>query len=143
MVKRWHVMTSMAVAIVCGGLLASFASTGATEASASKGVARGATPVSTLAVAVDRHGEVVRSTAAGITAERSSNGVYVITFPVNVRDCIYAISIADDNSTGVPPTGFVTAGPKSRNPTDVFVTTENRQGDLAGRPFHLTVTCRA
>lgn len=133
-------MAAIALLLV-GGIEGCAATTGSVSRGGS--AQRGPAPVTTLGVAIDRKGEVARSTDTGISSRRSSQGIYVVRFPINVRNCIYGVSIADDNSTGVPPTGYITAGAASRRPTRIFVTTENRQGRFAGRPFHVTVTCPA
>ena len=101
----------------------------------------GGTAALVMGAAVSRKGELVRATDQGISSSRPDIGVYVLSFPAQVRDCVYSISVADDNPTGVPPTGFATVGARSRAPNDLFVTTENRLGDQAGRPFHVIVVC--
>jgi hypothetical protein len=105
----------------------------------------GTVPSASIADGGARHASV---TSAGVlargrsvvSAARTSEGRYQVIFDRDVRNCVFAATIADAGAAA-PPQGEIGASALSSNVNGVAVRTENSAGNPADRPFHLIVPC--
>ncbi len=89
---------------------------------------------------VSRAGAIVRE-RGGATALSTGPGRYAVTFPSDVRGCVYNATIGDEG-VGGPGSGFISVASLLTNPNSVEVRTAapgNNQPE--NRSFHLIVTC--
>jgi hypothetical protein len=92
---------------------------------------------------VNANATLARGTA-GVTAAKlaapPSTGFYAVSFPRNVADCAYSVTIAGSGN-GYPGTGQISAYSTLGNANSVTVATHTSAGGLADLPFHLLVAC--
>lgn len=92
------------------------------------------------AAVVNPAGQIVRE-RGGATALRTGPGRYAVTFPSDVRGCIYVATIGDEGAAG-PGSGFISVASLPTNPNSVDVRTATPNNNVPdNRSFHLVVTC--
>lgn len=91
---------------------------------------------------VNNDGVLVRGKggAPGDPAGRTSTGIYHVIFNRDVRACAYTATLGTPG-TGNPPSGQLSVASHATNVAAVRVRTENDDGALADRGFHLAVMC--
>jgi hypothetical protein len=98
----------------------------------SNGVAR--------AAVVNAAGQIIRE-RGGAGALRTGPGRYAVTFPSDIRGCIYNATIGDEGAGG-PGSGFISVASLPTNPNSVDVRTSAPGSNTPdNRSFHLIVTC--
>ncbi len=98
-------------------------------------------PAFVMGAVVKSNGDLARATQPEITSNGLGGGAYEVFFPVDVRGCAYVATIGKTNSTGSARPGFITTVGRNGQPDGVFLTTHDRRGRDAQRPFHLEVAC--
>jgi hypothetical protein len=89
---------------------------------------------------VNAGGQQVR--ARGTTsAARTAEGRYQVIFDRDVRSCAYYATVAGPTAAVPPGNGLISLSSLASNVNGVDITTENRIGLNANRPFHLLVLC--
>jgi hypothetical protein len=92
------------------------------------------------AAVVNAAGAIVRE-RGGATALRTGPGRYAVTFPSDVRGCIYSGTIGDEGAGG-PGSGFISVSSLLTNPNSVEVRTGTPNNNAPeNRSFHLIVSC--
>jgi hypothetical protein len=94
-----------------------------------------------MGAVVGPNGALDRSTTAGVTSNGLGGGSYEVIFPIDVRSCTYVATIGKTNSTGSAKPGMITTVGRNGEPNGVFLTTHDKRGGSAKRPFHLEVSC--
>lgn len=94
-----------------------------------------------MGAVVGPDGTLDRSTTSGVTSNGLGGGSYEVIFPIDVRSCTYVATIGKTNSSGSAKPGFITTVGRNGVPEGVFLTTHDKQGKGAKRPFHLEVAC--
>lgn len=98
----------------------------------SNGVAR--------AAVVNAAGQIIRE-RGGAGALRTGPGRYAVTFPSDIRGCIYNATIGDEGAGG-PGSGFISVASLPTNANSVDVRTSAPGSNTPdNRSFHLIVTC--
>jgi len=98
----------------------------------SNGVAR--------AAVVNATGQIIRE-RGGAGALRTGPGRYAVTFPSDIRGCIYNATVGDEGAGG-PGSGFISVASLPTNPNSVDVRTSAPGSNTPdNRSFHLIVTC--
>ncbi|MGZ8805422.1 MAG: hypothetical protein ACXWZG_08995 [Microbacterium sp.] len=113
-----------------------------TSGSAAKPEPRG--PVAdafVMGAVVGPDGRLDRSTTSGVTSDKIGRGSYEVIFPINVRNCTYVATIGKTNAVGSAKPGFITTVGRNSQVNGVFLTTHDKRGRSADRPFHLEVAC--
>jgi hypothetical protein len=89
---------------------------------------------------VNAGGQQVR--ARGTTSvARTAEGRYQVIFDRDVRSCAYYATVGGPAAAVPPGNGSISVSSLASNVNGVDITTENRIGLNANRPFHLLVLC--
>jgi hypothetical protein len=89
---------------------------------------------------VNAGGQQVR--ARGTTSvARTADGRYQVIFDRDVRSCAYYATVGGPAAAVPPGNGSISVSSLASNVNGVDITTENRIGVNANRPFHLLVLC--
>ena len=92
------------------------------------------------AAVVNPAGQIVRE-RGGAAALRTGPGRYAVTFPSDIRGCIYNATIGDEAAAG-PGSGFISVASLPTNANSVDVRTSNPgNNNPENRSFHPIVTC--
>lgn len=98
-------------------------------------------PAIVMGAVVGSDGALDRATTPSVTSDALGDGHYEVIFPINVRDCTYVATIGKTNAVGSAKPGFITTVGRSGQVNGVFITTHDKRGRGADRPFHLEVSC--
>ena len=71
---------------------------------------------------------------------RTGVGRYQVIFDGDVRGCAYSATVGDASAAG-PPGGEISTSSLGSNINAVSVRTENSNGVLVDKPFHLILSC--
>jgi hypothetical protein len=91
------------------------------------------------AAVVNPAGAIVRE-RGGATSLHTGPGRYAVSWPSDIRGCIYQATIGDE-STGAPGAGLISVSSLVTNPNSVLVRTKKPNNDPDDRSFHLLVSC--
>jgi hypothetical protein len=67
-------------------------------------------------------------------------GVYQVTFPSDISQCVYTATIGN-TPAGLPGPGLVSVTPRAGNADAIFVRTFAPNGVSQAAPFHIQVQC--
>ncbi|MGH2629628.1 MAG: hypothetical protein ACRDHI_03580 [Actinomycetota bacterium] len=138
-------IVSAAMTVVAAGSLGLGIAGAADSNTSGRGAApapRGtAVPAIVMGAVVKSGGQLARSTTSGITSDGLGSGSYEVLFPINVRQCTYVATIGKTTHSGQAKPGFITTVGRVSSTRGVFVSTYDKRGQGAKRPFHLEVSC--
>jgi hypothetical protein len=88
---------------------------------------------------VNGGGQLVRGRNA--QAARTGPGRYQVIFNSDIRSCAYFATIGDASAAAPPQNSQISVSSLGSNVAGVAVRTENANGGVVNRPFHLVVFC--
>jgi hypothetical protein len=91
---------------------------------------------------VDEDGTLDRDSGAVQVTHTPNSGNYFVKFDKNVKGCNYTATIGLSGSDGQELPGFITVAGGTGSAREVFVTTDDINGNSADRGFHLYVACK-
>jgi hypothetical protein len=131
-------MTRLAKAWLAPLALALLAGVIATDAKAQSATLLTST---TVYAAVKANGTLAAGNGVSST-QTSGPGNYIVIFNRDISSCAFLGTIGSSATTGTVSTGEITTVGAAIDPTHgVFVTTDDSNGNSAGRPFMLAVYC--
>ncbi len=77
---------------------------------------------------------------AGSSSLSLGTGVYQVTFPSDISQCVYTATIGN-TPAGFPGPAIVVVTPRSGNADAIFVRTFAPNGVIQANPFHIQVQC--
>ncbi|WP_193607208.1 hypothetical protein [Nocardioides lijunqiniae] len=94
-----------------------------------------------LGAVVNANGTLVKAQSThASTAGPLFPGSYEVVFDRDVTGCAYSVSVGE-SGTGDGVVGFGAVTGRDGNPSAVFVSTFDKNGDIANRPFMVLVVC--